>query len=224
MARLFLLGSGQNKGSDLLDLLFAHLIRNGHLLYIPIAEQLNRTGYSLEYKRLQGIFHPLGVKSITMWDSIFSKSHSDLQPFNGTYIGGGNTFKLLHDIQDSNFASLLSRFLSQDGIIYGASAGAIILGKSIRTASHLDDNNIKQTNMDGFNLLHGYSVWPHYHHTEDAQIYSYTHHHHEPVIAISERTGLFVDGDLAIVIGHEPVYVFTSHGKRTYSPSSVVSF
>jgi Peptidase E len=224
MTRLLLLGSGENKGSDLLDSLFAHLIRNGHLLYIPIAEYPQRTDYRNDYKRLMGIFHPLGVKSITMWDTIASRSHNDLMPFNGTYIGGGNTFKLLHDIQRSHFTPLLRHFLTKDGIIYGASAGAIIMGKSIKTAAHLDHNYVQQTNMSALNLLHNHSVWPHYHHSEDAQIHTYTHLHREPVIAMSERTGLFVDNDLAIVVGHEPVYIFTSHGKRTYPPSSVVSF
>jgi dipeptidase E len=223
MAQLLLLGSGINNGSDLLDTLFAHLLRNRQLLYLPIAQYPQGQNYLRSYKTLQSIFRPLGVHSISMWDTLTRKTLAQLMHFKGLYIGGGNTYKLLHDIDKAGFDDVILQFLAQDGIVYGASAGAIILGRSIDTAAHLDRNFIGQKDTSGLDLLYGCSVWPHYTHTDDPHIYNYNDQTDEPVIAISERTGLFVDDNLAIVIGHEPVILFAAGTKQTYPPSSAFS-
>ncbi len=224
MARLLLLGSGINNGSDLLDALFAHLLRGSQLLYLPIAQYPQGRNYLQNYKTIQSIFRPLGVRSISMWNTLTRKTLVDLMHFGGVYIGGGNTYKLLHDIQQIGFDDVILQYLDQNGIVYGASAGAIILGRSIDTAAHLDKNLIGPMDTDGLDVLYGYSVWPHYVHTDDPQIYTYCQQTGEPVIAISERTGLFVDNNMAIVIGHEPIFLFTELAKQTYPPSSVVAF
>ena len=47
--------------------------------------------------------------------------------YSAIFIGGGNTFKLLKGIKDRGAFSKLKDFINNNGIIFGGSAGAIIL-------------------------------------------------------------------------------------------------
>ncbi|WP_236809547.1 Type 1 glutamine amidotransferase-like domain-containing protein [Bacillus glycinifermentans] len=75
--------------------------------------------------------------------------------FSAVYIGGGNTFRLLKHVTDTRFNDILQSYAKRGGIVYGGSAGAIILGKHIMTCSHMDDNNVGLNEFDGWGLQAG---------------------------------------------------------------------
>lgn len=81
------------------------------------------------------------------------------------FVEGGNTFYLLAAMRRCNFEKII-RELLELGIVYiGASAGSIVAGKTIQTASNFgtggDANNVKMTNMKGLNLV-PFDIFVHY--------------------------------------------------------------
>lgn len=88
--RIFIAGGGDERDSALLDREFALCVQGQPVLYLPIANE----GLSLEVERhyewICRVLRPLGVRDIVMWDSLWGKSHEELESFGGIYIGGGN--------------------------------------------------------------------------------------------------------------------------------------
>ncbi|HEV2636321.1 MAG TPA: Type 1 glutamine amidotransferase-like domain-containing protein [Actinocrinis sp.] len=93
-------------------------------------------------------------------------------------IDGGNTFQLMHILRRSHQDTALA-LMHQDGaVVYGMSAGAIILGADIRIAAHFDDNEVVLDQLQGLKLLENTDVWPHY-----------TPAHRDQVAETARRTG-----------------------------------
>ena len=120
-----------------------------------------------------------------------------LKKFGAVYIGGGNSFKLMHELRSSGFDVKLKKYIQSGGIVYGGSAGAIILGKSIATST--DKNLIKLKDLDGLNLVNGYSVFCHYD-PKDNKIISKLSKM-KKIIAIPEGSGAVVDNNHIRKIG-----------------------
>ncbi|WP_165422784.1 Type 1 glutamine amidotransferase-like domain-containing protein [Ktedonosporobacter rubrisoli] len=223
MPRLLLSGGGSAEDSFLLDQLLVQLTARGPMLYLPIALDPHQRPYASCYQWIRSVFTPLGHDCITMWSDISAaKTEEDLKPFVALYIGGGNTFKLLRDLKQARFDQAIRSFLQHGGIVYGGSAGAIICGRDISTASFLDHNDVGLEDTTGLDLLQGASVWCHYQSADDQQIFSLASHLQHPIIALSEKTGVYVQDNIVLAVGFEPVVVFHHDIQRTFPPSSVV--
>src|SRR3989344_9605702 len=131
MASLILAGGGDAPDSKPLDELFISLLKTKKILYIPIAWKT--ADFAGCKKWFSSTFFKLGFTNMEMWTDLNNKKIEDLNSFGGIYIGGGNTFSLLHDLRSSKFDKLLIEFLNSGRPIYGGSAGAIIFGKNINT-------------------------------------------------------------------------------------------
>lgn len=194
--KLFLGGGGGGKDSIELDKKFvASLDLSKPLLYIPIATNTEKYPYSGCVAWLSGVLGPHGVKDIVMWveEDLKTKVKDDFDQFSGVYIGGGNAYKLLKELKEfGTFGILL--LLAKEGMpIYGGSAGAIILARTIIPAGFLDENKIGLTDFSALNLIQEYDVWCHYTGTVDNSIQKYMSEYNlEKVIAISENAGLIV--------------------------------
>ena len=162
-------------------------------------------------------------KSFKVKDGKDNATAADVESFAAIYIGGGNTFKLLNDFRRTGFDHVLLHFIERGGIVYGGSAGAIIFGKDIMTASSLDSNDVGLQDTAGLDLVHGCSVWCHYHERDDLKIIAYIERYQHPVIALSERTGLFVKDDMMQPTGFEPVTVFERQRRVAFPPASPVT-
>ncbi len=195
MPELILAGGGDAEDSRPLDEVLARRVpTGGALLYLPIALDPREHSYTSCHEWLRSVFAPLGLDNIVMWADISGKGDADLDAFVGVYIGGGNTFTLLHALRVARFLTPLRRFLAHGGIVYGGSAGAIILGKDIMTAADADPNEVGLRDSSGLDLLDGYSVWCHYQPGDDGRIADYIRRHTSPVIALSERAGIYIRG------------------------------
>lgn len=213
--RLILSGGGDASESKSLDTLFVKLLsqrkiqsrKQGKLLYLPIAW---KSGDFTACKQwFLSTFSALGWKKsdVVMWTDLSGKKFENLAPFAGIYIGGGNTFYLLHQLRISGFDKLLLQFIQSNKPIYGGSAGAIIFGKSIATAGFgkdSDSNDVGLKNFSGLNLLQGFSVQCHYEQEQEKELLAFSKKF--PVIALSARSGLFVTKDKIQVLG-APVLV-----------------
>ena len=76
--------------------------------------------------------------------------------------------------------------------------------------------------LKGLDMLQGTSVWCHYQPTDDHHILRTSERLQHPIIALSERTGVYVQDTLMLAVGFEPVVVFHHDIRRAFPPSSVV--
>lgn len=212
--KLMLAGGGDAGDSQPLDKIFAAWSKGGKMLYLPIANQVSQHIYAQTYRWLYNIFEPLGVAGIEMWTTLEGHTAEELNGFDSVYIGGGNTFHLLALLHSSGFDTHLAECARQGKPIYGGSAGAVVLGSNILTASHIDPNDEALVDTRGLDLCLGHAVWPHYTEADDPLIYNYIHKYTMPVLAITERGGIGIEGERMVAWGHEPSYRFTRRRKR----------
>lgn len=165
--------------------------------------------------------------SITIWKRLHDKTIEDIREFDTIYIGGGNTYELLHQLRESGFLSLISEAIKMDKIIYGISAGAYVLGKDIGERLPSDDKNKNAIGLDdlsALDLLNGYKVHCHYTPDHDKDLNDFERKHQAPLIAIPETSGVVVEDSHCIVVGHEPVSIFSADGtKKVHQPNSSFS-
>lgn len=224
--RLILAGGGDATDSAPLDdALVRWLLRpNGTarpLLYLPIAWTAGP--YESCYAWIQSVFTPRGVHEITMWTELVGKTMADLVSFGAIYIGGGNTFKLLHHVRETGFDHVLAAYVRQGGIVYGGSAGAILLGEDIAPCAHLDTNDVGLPTTTGLGLAQGYAVWCHAVAADEAWIETYLHQHVHPVLALPERAGVMIQGEIMTAVGFDPVTVYRQEAEPVLvSPGEMV--
>ncbi|MGG0368548.1 Type 1 glutamine amidotransferase-like domain-containing protein [Priestia endophytica] len=222
MAKLFLSGGGNAKQTEEIDKEFVKQINlNKSLLYIPIAMH-GEIPYEYCLEWINSVFNPLGIMEIIMWTDLKNKCLEDLESFSAIYIGGGNTFSLLNNLRNFGFDEVLKDYVEHNGVVYGGSAGAIVLGSNIMTCAHMDSNILKLQDCAGLNLIGNYSIWCHYQVENDHLIRNYMNEYNKPVIALSEETGICLCTDGVRVIGNAPAYVFEIENKRRIEPDTFI--
>ncbi|MGG3912935.1 Type 1 glutamine amidotransferase-like domain-containing protein [Rossellomorea vietnamensis] len=220
MGALYLSGGGDRDQTLAIDRVFADELAGARsLLYLPMAMDPGDISYEACYEWIKSVFVPLGVKDITMWVDLRGKTQDDLKRYSAVYIGGGNTFSLMHNILQSDFHVHLSAFKEEGGMIYGGSAGAIVMGSNIATCIHMDDNGVQLKTRDGLSFLNDFSIWCHYEEENDPLIHQFIQEYRKPVIALSEETGLKFKSGSMEVLGTMPAYVFSRDlTKRVFEP------
>lgn len=179
----------------------------GRVLYWPVALRGIRTFEScLEW--ISSSFEPLGITDIRMWAALSGHRESELDLFDGVYIGGGNTYSLLAELRESGFDRYLTSFARRGKAVYGGSAGAAVLGRDIRTVDHIDHNHVGLADMAGLDLAGGHAIWVHYTPADDLRIHAFVRRYRLPVLALSERAGLVIENSRIRSAGFEPVWRF----------------
>jgi len=206
---IFLGGGGDLRQSDALDTEFATTVSerndNPSCLYIPHAMETGRHEKALEW--FKGGYGRL-FSGIVVPDKLADESLQE-RNFDAIYIGGGNTGHLLDQVRQSNFASYMRQHLERGGIVYGGSAGATILGKTILTA--LSHEHSAHDN-DGLDLLGGMSVMPHYSEENRSRGLDLARQLGVKIIAIPEVAGVILDQSGVRSVGEQPVLIFNPNG------------
>ncbi len=212
--RIMLAGGGDATDSRPLDEQFANwLPAGGRLLYWPFALRGSGRSWSDCYTWIREVFQPLGCEKIEMWTDLTAHDPYELLRFTAVYLGGGNTFFLRHELHRNGFDHALLGFAGAGGMLYGGSAGAIVLGSDIMTGAHLDENEVGLSDTYGLNLVMGHAVWCHYQVEDDELIRAYVQQTGWPVLALSERAGVArINGRLRSV-GYDSAYRFDLEGK-----------
>ena len=123
----------------------------------------------------------------------YEVSELDFKNYDAIYIGGGNTYFLLNMLKKCDLDEKLVDYYNNGGIIYGGSAGALILGKSIETVSY--ERNSELESSEGLNLLNGFSIVCH----ADKDIIKSLNDKNnlKPILALYEDTGVvFENGSI----------------------------
>ncbi|MBS3107643.1 Type 1 glutamine amidotransferase-like domain-containing protein [Candidatus Woesearchaeota archaeon] len=219
---LILSGGGKPEETKETDRYFVDLIpKNKKILYIPIAKKTRPFEQCFQW--LKSCLSFFGFSNIEMWTDLSEKNIGDLKKFSAIYIGGGNTFSLLDDLRNMDFLNVLKEFIENDGIVYGSSAGAMILGKDISTASYIDKNEVNLKNTAGINLLNDYSIYCHYQEKDDVLIKKLQQKKKLKILALPEGGGIvFKDGQMTN-IGEQPLFVFEfNKAKRKIAPKEKI--
>lgn len=113
------------------------------------------------------------------------------------YIGGGDTGKLLDQFYSSKYDQILKKHVNEDKIIYGGSAGALIMGSTILTAPQ---NELSQRSNLGFNMIAENSVFVHFNYSTDHfKVAELTTTLNTPIIALAEDAGILFNCHTQII-------------------------
>ncbi len=212
--RIILSGGGDIDVSFKLDEKFFSLLRdNAQILYIPVALNRTKLGFEGCYDWFSNIISQhSGKKDIDFTMLLDGDNVPDFDRYDSVYIGGGNTYKLLDYVYKNNIGKKITEYIKNGGIVYGGSAGAIILGKNIKTAEEENDNNY--VHSDGLNLVENRSVICHYTESLDEKIFETAKRINSIIIALPENAGLILgsNGKILEIVGN--VFVFDEKSKK----------
>ena len=180
-------------------------------LYVPLAmEQRKYAGcYEWIKEELKNVDIPY-IEMVNSADELAAKNMSD---FSVIFIGGGNTFKLLHDLKTSGAFEKIEEYLDGDGLVFGGSAGAIIFGKDLEACRLDDANEVNLRDTNGFDVLNGTSILCHYTNQtaekdEENRRSLLEISKYRKVVALPEEVTLFLNGENIEVIGNRPYFYF----------------
>lgn len=212
VAKIFFSGGGDEIQSFAFDSAFAsHLQLPKNVLYIPVAMKNKNISYDDCLSWITKTLDAHGIKKITMCTDLSSMTITEIKKYAAIYIGGGNTFVLMKQIRESGFDKLLWQYAQDpDKVIYGGSAGAIILGSSIRLAKYLDEQE-ESVYLQGLGFYQRL-IFPHY---------SQEHHRKklieessdDAIVALSEESGIVVAENIVHPIG-DGVYFFDADSSQ----------
>ena len=223
--KLILCGGGSGEQNILANQKLNDIIDNTKpLLYVPLA--MNEVDYPydscLEWvkEELSYVNIP-SIEMVRSFEELVSKNYYD---YCAIFIGGGNTYKLLKGIKESGAFDKIQEYISNNGIIMGSSAGAVIFGKNIDIISIMDPNNVGLIDTNGFDVLLGTSIFPHYMNTKSKLTKEENIERLEKftsaittfstingkVIAIPEEDAIFLNDGAVEIIGKSSYYEFNA--------------
>ena len=209
---VFLNGGGADiQAKDAYKKLNGIIDRSKPCLYIPLA--MKQEKYDGCYEWIISELKSIEIPNIDMVRSAEELLTKKLNDYSFLFIGGGNTFKLLHDLKISGSFEKISEYINNGGIVFGGSAGAIIFGKDLEACKLADSNDVNLQDINGFDLLNGISILCHYTNgtpekDEESRQYLLELSQHRTSVALPEEVTLFVSDNGVEVIGNTPYYLF----------------
>lgn len=211
--KLLLCGGGSGEKNIHANRKFNEIINHAKpLLYVPLA--LDEKKYDECFEWIHGELKDVDIPFIEMIYSANEIVNKDLNQYCAIFIGGGNTFRLLAKLKKSGAFNNIKKFIENNGVVYGGSAGATIFGYDINVCLYTDKNDIKLKDTRGFNCLSGKSIAAHYTNkskektevaTEYLKKYSTLA---ESVIALPEEVTIFINDKDIEFIGNKESYCF----------------
>lgn len=211
--KLFLSGGGDEKQTFALDEIFIREVSN--ILYIPLAWPNEDFDSCLKW--FTGAMSAHKQVKIEMITDLYKEI--DLKNYDTVYLGGGNTFKLLKYIKESNFDKKLLKHYNSGGTIYGGSAGALIWGNDINLAKIGFDADVNAVNLKdttGFDVLDGLDIQCHYRSTQLEEHQRYIAKTGRNIIAIPEESAVFLENRKAKVIGLKAITLIKENSSKDY--------
>ena len=199
------------------------LARCRRLLYWPFALEGDMLAGAGMWLRDQLVQRGSSAQ-VETWTTLAGKDATDLDNFDLLFVGGGNTFFLLHHLQAHGFVEPVRQWVEAGGNYYGGSAGAILATDFIAIADHADSNEVGLLHLDGLGLLPAIGLLPHYTADQQDLAQSISRDLGQPIVGVPEAAGLVVKMGAAETVGPEAVWTVNSESAVKYAPGSILSF
>lgn len=201
---IILAGGGDEQKSRQIDERFKYYVSKlgvSNTLYVPLASHSNNDyAKAINWFESTYVFLP-NITTVASTEDIADVITAN---FDVIYIGGGNTGSLSLILKKHELGEYIVSRLRQGAIIYGGSAGAIVLGKTIATAP--DKELTAPENMDGLGVLGDYSVLPHFKKSFQQRDIKNAHQHKTKLLGIAEDAGVVIkDGDIVETVNSDGV-------------------
>lgn len=163
---------------------------------------------------IQSALGPFGMTNVVSVQTVDEQVCRYVDSFDAVFMGGGNTYRLLHRLRETGLGAVLVR-LNESGLpIYGGSAGAIVLGADIGTCAHLDRNESGVSDLQGLDRCGGAAVWCHYVESDDARIGDFVREVGVDVLCLPENAGVCVDSAGVGALGPGEVWRWHPGGRE----------
>lgn len=213
MSRLLLISNSTLHGSGYLDHAEAE-IRNFvgdrvHVLFIPYALH-DRRAYSAQ---AEGRLRKMGLEFMSAHD--LSNVSRAIEQSEIILMGGGNTFRLLHELQQNELIEPIRRAVRAGTPYIGSSAGSIVACPSLKTTK--DMPVIQPLSFEALSLV-PFQISPHYldpdptsthmGETQEQRILQFLEENEEPVVGLREGSILRVENDAVMLKGPHCARIF----------------
>ena len=191
-----------------------------HVVFIPFALQERRSYVA----KAQARFSRMGFSLTSVHD--VSNMVRAVEEANAIFIGGGNTFRLLKELQDHSLVGPIQRRVAA-GIPYiGSSAGSIVACPSLKTTK--DMPVVEPSSFDALSLV-PFQISPHYldpdpsskhmGETQEERIMQFLEENDAPVVGLREGSMLRVESGAVTLKGPNTARVF----RRNAAPCEVAA-
>ncbi len=146
--------------------------KNKKLVFITTASEVETGDLSWLQHDIDALSHcGFQVTQYSLTDQAPDKIEQELNKYDVLHMGGGNTFYLLQQIQQTKFVPILNSWLDRGGVYIGTSAGSIVTGPDIYPFQIVDPQSaplLKGTQGLGLTDL---LVFPHWGSTDFKKLY-----------------------------------------------------
>lgn len=218
--KIFLCGGGSGNVIESTMNVFEKVIdKSKPLLYVPLAMESSR--YDSCYEWIKGemsLINVTNIEMVTSGSELFNKS---LDNYCAIFIGGGNTYKLLKELKVSKSFNKIKKYINNDGIVFGGSAGAIIFGKDIDSCKMQDVNDVKLKDTKGFNVIKDYSLLCHLNRNDGIKFnrdknsdYLLNFSKDKKTIYLPDDDTIFIDNNDITIIGSSEFRIYENGGYK----------
>ena len=213
MSRLLLISNSTLHGSGYLDHAEAEIRdfigERVRVVFIPYALH-DRRAYS---EQAEGRFRSMGLEFRSVHDT--SNAERAIEQTEIIFIGGGNTFRLLSELQQNQLIEPIRRAVRAGTPYIGSSAGSIVACPSLKTTK--DMPVIQPLSFEALALV-PFQISPHYldpdpssthmGETQEQRILQFLEENEEPVVGLREGSSLRVEGDDVMLKGPHSARIF----------------
>jgi dipeptidase E len=156
----------------------------------------------------------------------FDNSIAAIKNAKGIFIGGGNTFELVHQLYKNELINVIKQVVTNGIPYFGTSAGSNICGPSIKTTN--DMPVVYPPSFDTFGLIN-FNLNPHYldpdpnsthkGETRETRIKEFHVYNNIPVLGLREGSWLHVQGEKIILKGTLKARLFQQNKKPVELPN-----
>jgi dipeptidase E len=153
------------------------------------------------------------------------RSESDLDAADAIFVGGGNTWRLLHTLYERRMLDPIRNRVRKGMPYIGSSAGTNIVAPTIKTTN--DMPIIQPPSFDALGLV-SFQINPHYldpdpsskhkGETREERIREFLEENTTPVVGLREGTMLRVTDGETLLVGLNPARIFRRGGEPVEAP------
>ena len=224
MKRVLLISNSTLYGSGYLDHAEAEISdfigKRVRVMFIPYALH-DRRAYTAQ---AECRFREMGLDFTSAHD--VSNPSRAIEQAEIIFIGGGNTFRLLHELQQNQLIDPIRRAVRAGTPYVGSSAGSIVACPSLKTTK--DMPVLQPLSFEALGLV-PFQISPHYldpdpasthmGETQEQRIRQFLEENEEPVVGLREGSILRVEGDAVTLKGPHSARIF----RRDLQPVEVSS-